>query len=194
MVSESLAVFFSDLPHLFCGGQGGSLRQSLLNMMCFAVWCLIYGASVAVPDIAVRCAEEVLLPCKVLRDSFVTYQSASWYKVRQKPKLLEQPALPSYLILGCLAKMGYFMKRHPSVSAAEIRQQWKLLSWSQRAGVFRVIVDRLFERDPWLAPGLIFYLNITGFQRSEFRWFPTDNLPNNTPKRSLSRIFLQSKK
>lgn len=51
--------------------------------LCFAVWCLIHGASVAVPDVAVRCAEEVLLPCKVLWDSSVTYQRASWYKVRK---------------------------------------------------------------------------------------------------------------
>ncbi|NXL43009.1 CD83 protein, partial [Podilymbus podiceps] len=49
--------------------------------LCFAVWCLIHGASVAVPDVAVRCAEEVLLPCKVLRDSSITYQTASWYKM-----------------------------------------------------------------------------------------------------------------
>ncbi|NWX17611.1 CD83 protein, partial [Aegotheles bennettii] len=44
-------------------------------------WCLITGASVAVPDVAVRCAEEVLLPCKVLRDSSITYQTVSWYKM-----------------------------------------------------------------------------------------------------------------
>ncbi|NWH21667.1 CD83 protein, partial [Grus americana] len=49
--------------------------------LCFAVWCLIRGASVAVPDVAVRCAEEVLLPCKVLRDSSITYQTATWYKI-----------------------------------------------------------------------------------------------------------------
>ncbi|NWX02326.1 CD83 protein, partial [Caloenas nicobarica] len=42
---------------------------------------LIHGASVAVPDVAVRCAEEVLLPCKVLWDSSITYQTASWYKM-----------------------------------------------------------------------------------------------------------------
>ncbi|NWS53015.1 CD83 protein, partial [Chunga burmeisteri] len=49
--------------------------------LCFAVWCLICGASVAVPDIAVRCAEEVLLPCEVIQDSSITYQTASWYKM-----------------------------------------------------------------------------------------------------------------
>ncbi|NWW85285.1 CD83 protein, partial [Rhynochetos jubatus] len=49
--------------------------------LCFAVWCLVSGASVAVPDVTVRCAEEVLLPCNVLRDSSVTYQTASWYKM-----------------------------------------------------------------------------------------------------------------
>ncbi|NXV47481.1 CD83 protein, partial [Uria aalge] len=49
--------------------------------LCFAVRCLIHGASVVVPDVAVRCAEEALLPCKVLRDSSVTYQTASWYKM-----------------------------------------------------------------------------------------------------------------
>ncbi|KAF1627214.1 CD83 antigen, partial [Eudyptes chrysocome] len=49
--------------------------------LCFAVWCLISGASVAVPDVAVRCAEEALLPCKVLRNSSIIYQTASWYKM-----------------------------------------------------------------------------------------------------------------
>ncbi|NXV14353.1 CD83 protein, partial [Cepphus grylle] len=49
--------------------------------LCFAVRCLIHGASVVVPDVAVRCAEEALLPCKVLRDSSDTYQTASWYKM-----------------------------------------------------------------------------------------------------------------
>ncbi|NXN29688.1 CD83 protein, partial [Nycticryphes semicollaris] len=41
----------------------------------------IHGASVIIPDVAVRCAEEALLPCKVLRDSSVTHQTASWYKL-----------------------------------------------------------------------------------------------------------------
>ncbi|NXS67068.1 CD83 protein, partial [Pandion haliaetus] len=50
----------------------------------FAVWCLIHGASVAVPDVAVRCAEEALLPCKVLQDSSITHQTASWYKMAGK--------------------------------------------------------------------------------------------------------------
>ncbi|NXN64794.1 CD83 protein, partial [Himantopus himantopus] len=45
------------------------------------VWCLIHGTSVVVPDISVRCTEEVLLPCEVLRDSSITYQTASWYKM-----------------------------------------------------------------------------------------------------------------
>ncbi|NXG66715.1 CD83 protein, partial [Hemiprocne comata] len=49
--------------------------------LLFAVWCLISAASVAVPDVAVRCAEEVLLPCKVLRDSSIAHQTASWYKM-----------------------------------------------------------------------------------------------------------------
>ncbi|NXA10522.1 CD83 protein, partial [Sapayoa aenigma] len=49
--------------------------------LSFAVWCLIRGTSVVVPGIAVRCAEEALLPCKVLRDSSITYQTASWYKM-----------------------------------------------------------------------------------------------------------------
>ncbi|NWH49013.1 CD83 protein, partial [Fregata magnificens] len=53
---------------------------ALLIILCNA-WCLISGASVVVPDVAVRCAEEALLPCKVLRDSSVTYQTASWYKM-----------------------------------------------------------------------------------------------------------------
>ncbi|XP_069709188.1 CD83 antigen [Phaenicophaeus curvirostris] len=53
---------------------------ALLVILC-NVWCLISGVPVAVPGIAVRCAEEVLLPCKILRDSSVTYQRASWYKM-----------------------------------------------------------------------------------------------------------------
>ncbi|NXC29946.1 CD83 protein, partial [Campylorhamphus procurvoides] len=40
-----------------------------------------HGVSVAVPGVAVRCAEEVLLPCRVLQDSSTTYQKASWYKM-----------------------------------------------------------------------------------------------------------------
>ncbi|NXA46938.1 CD83 protein, partial [Nothocercus julius] len=51
--------------------------------LCFAVWCLIHGTSVAVPDVAVRCAEEVLLPCKVHQDSAVTFQTVSWYKMAE---------------------------------------------------------------------------------------------------------------
>ncbi|NXN17205.1 CD83 protein, partial [Indicator maculatus] len=54
--------------------------------LCFAVWCSIHGASVVVPDMAVRCAEEVLLPCKVLHDSSIAYQTVSWYKMDGKGK------------------------------------------------------------------------------------------------------------
>ncbi|NXT70754.1 CD83 protein, partial [Chaetops frenatus] len=45
------------------------------------VWCLIHGTSVMIPDVAVRCAEEVVLPCKVLQDSSISYQTVSWYKM-----------------------------------------------------------------------------------------------------------------
>ncbi|XP_010023240.1 PREDICTED: CD83 antigen [Nestor notabilis] len=58
---------------------------TLLIILC-NVWCLIRGASVAVPDIAVRCAEEALLPCKVLRDTSITYQTVSWYKMAGEGK------------------------------------------------------------------------------------------------------------
>ncbi|NWY01165.1 CD83 protein, partial [Nothoprocta ornata] len=51
--------------------------------LCFAVWCSIHGASVAVPDVAVRCAEEVLLPCNAHWDSTATYQTVSWYKMAE---------------------------------------------------------------------------------------------------------------
>ncbi|NXM71101.1 CD83 protein, partial [Serilophus lunatus] len=54
--------------------------RTLLIILC-NVWCLIHGASVMVPDVAVRCAEEALLPCKVLQDYSITYQTASWYKM-----------------------------------------------------------------------------------------------------------------
>ncbi|NWV43128.1 CD83 protein, partial [Grantiella picta] len=49
--------------------------------LCFAVWCLIRGTSVMIPGIAVRCAEEAVLPCTVLQDSSISYQTASWYKM-----------------------------------------------------------------------------------------------------------------
>ncbi|NXO05302.1 CD83 protein, partial [Rhinopomastus cyanomelas] len=45
------------------------------------VWCSIHGASVAAPDVVVKCAGEVLLPCKVLQEVSVTHQTASWYKM-----------------------------------------------------------------------------------------------------------------
>ncbi|NXK34252.1 CD83 protein, partial [Piprites chloris] len=53
---------------------------TLLIILC-NVWCLIHGTSLVVPDVAVRCAEEALLPCKVLQDASITYQTASWYKM-----------------------------------------------------------------------------------------------------------------
>ncbi|NWR84066.1 CD83 protein, partial [Furnarius figulus] len=56
------------------------LVYTLLIILCH-VWCLPHGISVAVPGVAVRCAEEVLLPCRVLQDSSTTYQKASWYKM-----------------------------------------------------------------------------------------------------------------
>lgn len=52
--------------------------------LCLAVWSLINGAAVAVPDVAVTCFEEALLSCKVLQDSSIAYQAVSWYKVRKK--------------------------------------------------------------------------------------------------------------
>uniref|UniRef100_A0A8B9QL20 Ig-like domain-containing protein n=1 Tax=Apteryx owenii TaxID=8824 RepID=A0A8B9QL20_APTOW len=58
-----------------------SLTASTRLFILCNVWCLIRGASVAVPDVAVRCAEEALLPCKVHLDSTVTYQTVSWYKM-----------------------------------------------------------------------------------------------------------------
>ncbi|NXK68378.1 CD83 protein, partial [Sylvietta virens] len=45
------------------------------------VWCLIRGTSVMIPDVAVRCAEEVVLPCKALQDPSISYHTASWYKM-----------------------------------------------------------------------------------------------------------------
>ncbi|XP_023775437.1 CD83 antigen-like [Cyanistes caeruleus] len=53
---------------------------ALLILLC-NVWCLISGTSVMIPDVAVKCAEEALLPCKALQDSSVSYQTASWYKM-----------------------------------------------------------------------------------------------------------------
>ncbi|XP_010148723.1 PREDICTED: CD83 antigen, partial [Eurypyga helias] len=57
-----------------------SVTHALLITLC-NVWFLVSSASVAEPDVTVRCAEEVLLPCNVLQDSSVTYQTASWYKM-----------------------------------------------------------------------------------------------------------------
>ncbi|XP_051655242.1 CD83 antigen [Manacus candei] len=54
--------------------------HTLLIILC-NVWCLIHGTSVAAPEVAVRCAEEALLPCKVLQDTSIAYQTASWYKM-----------------------------------------------------------------------------------------------------------------
>ncbi|NWW71777.1 CD83 protein, partial [Climacteris rufus] len=45
------------------------------------VWCLIHGISMMVQGVAVRCAEEAVLPCRVLQDSSISYQRASWYKM-----------------------------------------------------------------------------------------------------------------
>ncbi|NWV11453.1 CD83 protein, partial [Ptilonorhynchus violaceus] len=53
---------------------------TLIIILC-NVWCLIRGTSVMVPGIAVRCAEEAVLPCRVLQDSSITHQTASWYKM-----------------------------------------------------------------------------------------------------------------
>ncbi|XP_009071287.1 PREDICTED: CD83 antigen [Acanthisitta chloris] len=53
---------------------------TLLIILCH-VWRLIHGTSVAVSDVAVRCAEEALLPCKVLQNSSIVYQTVSWYKM-----------------------------------------------------------------------------------------------------------------
>ncbi|KAM7072051.1 CD83 antigen [Acridotheres tristis] len=53
---------------------------ALLIILC-NVWCSIRGTSVMIPDVAVRCAEEAVLPCKALQDSSISYQTASWYKM-----------------------------------------------------------------------------------------------------------------
>ncbi|NWR08383.1 CD83 protein, partial [Paradoxornis webbianus] len=50
------------------------------------VWCLIRGTSAMIPDVAVRCAEEAVLPCRALQDSSVSYQTASWYKMVEDSK------------------------------------------------------------------------------------------------------------
>ncbi|NXJ09882.1 CD83 protein, partial [Odontophorus gujanensis] len=57
-----------------------SAAYALLITLC-NVWSLITGAAVAVPDVAVTCSEEALLPCKALQDSSITYQTVSWYKM-----------------------------------------------------------------------------------------------------------------
>ncbi|KAF4802711.1 CD83 molecule [Turdus rufiventris] len=59
---------------------------ALLLILC-NVWCLICGTSVMIPDVAVRCAEEAVLPCKALQDSSISYQTASWYKLGYEDEL-----------------------------------------------------------------------------------------------------------
>ncbi|NXO33785.1 CD83 protein, partial [Locustella ochotensis] len=53
---------------------------ALLIFLC-NVWGLIRGTSVMISDVAVKCAEEAVLPCKALQDPSISYQTASWYKM-----------------------------------------------------------------------------------------------------------------
>ncbi|KAI1243056.1 hypothetical protein IHE44_0000626, partial [Lamprotornis superbus] len=64
---------------------------ALLIILC-NVWCSIRGTSVMIPDVAVRCAEEAVLPCKALQESSISYQTASWYKTC----LRKESMSPSY--------------------------------------------------------------------------------------------------
>ncbi|XP_074841558.1 CD83 antigen [Carettochelys insculpta] len=45
------------------------------------VWCVVRGTSVAIPEVAVTCTEEALLPCEAPWDPEVTYEAVSWYKI-----------------------------------------------------------------------------------------------------------------
>uniref|UniRef100_A0A8D2P428 CD83 molecule n=1 Tax=Zosterops lateralis melanops TaxID=1220523 RepID=A0A8D2P428_ZOSLA len=58
---------------------------ALLIFLC-NVWCLVRGTSVMIPDVVVKCAEEVVLPCKALQDPSISYQTASWYKMAEDGK------------------------------------------------------------------------------------------------------------
>ncbi|XP_066180326.1 CD83 antigen [Sylvia atricapilla] len=58
---------------------------TLLIFLC-NLWCLIRGTSVMIPDVAVRCAEEAVLPCKALQDPSISYQTVSWYKMAEDGK------------------------------------------------------------------------------------------------------------
>ncbi|NWV65666.1 CD83 protein, partial [Malurus elegans] len=57
------------------------------------VWRLIRGTSVMIPGVAVRCAEEAVLPCKVLQESSISYQTVSWYKMAGDSKGITWEAL-----------------------------------------------------------------------------------------------------
>ncbi|KAM6282700.1 CD83 antigen [Porphyrio hochstetteri] len=61
------------------------ILRPLLIILC-SVLSLIHGASLMIQDVAVRCSEEVLLPCKALQDSSITYQTATWYKMARDGK------------------------------------------------------------------------------------------------------------
>lgn len=128
MVSGSFAFSFLVFHVYFvvvCLGKLGRITKAvpfkIVVYLCFAVWCLIHGASMVVPDVAVRCAEEVLLPCKALHDSSTAYQTASWYKVRTKSNLLEQSALLSCLILACLIQSGLFYEEVSSCQCSRYK-------------------------------------------------------------------------
>ncbi|XP_074800922.1 CD83 antigen isoform X2 [Natator depressus] len=54
------------------------------------VWCFVRGTSVAIPEVAVMCTEETLLPCEAPRDPHVTYEAVSWHKIVGNGEELEE--------------------------------------------------------------------------------------------------------
>lgn len=185
---------FSTLLGL-CFGKMGSITLAITfkcNVyLCFAVWCLVHGAAVTVPDVAVRCAEEALLPCKVLQDSLVTYQTVSWYKVRKILSYLSGLLCFPTWYWRLLYKNGLFYEVASSCQGSRDKAAMRAFELITGNRSFPCHC-RQTERNPWIAPGLLFYLTIDSLQGSEFRGCPMYSLPNTTPKRSLSRIFLET--
>lgn len=161
--------------------------------LCFAVWCLIRGTSVMIPGVAVRCAEEAVLPCKVLQDSSISYQTASWYKVRKKPKLLELSALLSYLILACLVRNGLFSAEASSCQCSRQKAAVQTFELTTGNRVFRVTGDRLFEHGSLNCSWPAFLSNYCWLLWITIQVMPHVQSAKYYSKEESSRIFFRAK-
>lgn len=144
-----------------------------------------------IPDVAVRCAEEVVLPCKALQDSSISHQTASWYKVRKKSKLLERSALLSCLILACLVWNGLFSAEESSHYCS--REKAALQTFELTKGS-RLFGDRIFEHDSLNCSWPAFLSNYCWLL-----WIKIQMMPHVQPAKCYSKeessgIFFKAKK